>query len=145
MDFFDEVEKNVDDKYLKTFVKMTPILPTGKEMGIEDYYKQGNLSDEIFHFIERRFEVDDEAAVRSYIDEYIRKQTMFSLVECDWRTPIFIAHDLNLSPKNVTADFVYMEGHLMIQDVIMQKIGKEWKVKKYKTIALSRWDQEQLK
>ena len=145
MNFYDEVDKDKEDIVLKNIVKGTPLVSSSSVLGIEDVLDQGTVTNELFAFINNRFVVENEDEVRNTIDSYIRRSTMFSIVECDWRTPILIAKDLNLPPKRRESSIFTMESAMLVQSVEMQKEGKEWKVKDYHTEALSKWDQQQTK
>lgn len=98
------------------------------------------LQTEIYQFIENRFIVDNPDEVRNEIGRHLSKMTIRDFVTQDWRFPLNIASKLHLAPRHLNRScYDYRQGHDMISEVIMEKEDGMWKVKKFETIAISRW------
>lgn len=98
------------------------------------------MQTEIYQFIENRFIVDNPDEVRNEIGRHLSKMTIRDFVTQDWRFPLNIASKLHLAPRHLNRScYDYRQGHDMISEVIMEKEDGMWKVKKFETIAISRW------
>ena len=144
VDFDDLVEKGKEDREIRTFLESAQIVSTKSgsvtKMGVEDYFNQGYLTQEVYEFLSSRFEIPDEAKVKTGIDSLMRRMSMTDYVTHDWRTPIIVAQKLGLKPKGGEGVNVEnKESHQMVQKVHMEKYDNEWKVKEMHTELLSRW------
>ena len=98
----------------------------------------------IYNFIDKRFELDANRTsyYREQIKDYMSNMSFKDFVEMDWRFPTDIAEKLNLLPK--TQQFATysdeLPSHTMLCEIEMVFEKKQWKVDKFKTIAISRWN-----
>ncbi len=98
------------------------------------------LQAEVYQFIDNRFVIDNSNQVQNEISNHLNKMTMKEFVNQDWRFPLNIASKLQLAPKPLNSNcYNYRQGHYMISEVIMENENDIWKVKKFETIAISRW------
>lgn len=102
------------------------------------------LIDEVYHFIENRFLIEPDYtkdSVKNYIKDHMYNMTMHDIVIQDWRFPVNIASQLHLKPCDKLGYYSNMQSHEMIALVEMDKdtTDNQWKVKTFKTEAISRW------
>ena len=141
LEFTDAVDQS-EVKSTKAFLESVPIVSNGQEAGVVGVLQQGRVSEEMFEFIKKRFIIEDETIVRQQIDSFLSHRTMTELVASDWRTPILIAKSLNLKPKDrkdCKVSVNYPQNHMIIQSVVMQEDGEDWKIQDIHTETISRW------
>ena len=141
----------ISDDHFYAFMRFEDDVISEEVMNIKSYANNSlhnlakdtirkNLSDEVFKFINRRFLIDDPDSVKSNISDYISNMTLNDYVTQDWRFPIHIATALHLPPKKLERNKQNLsQGHEMVCEVEMEFDENVWKVKKFETIAISRW------
>lgn len=99
------------------------------------------LVKEMYVFLDNRFIINNEIEVKNNIQNYIRNMTVKNFVANDWRFPMWIAKGMNLEPKEYYVDEINnLQYHYIVSEVVMCKENDIWKVDKFKTIAISRWN-----
>ena len=115
---------------------------------INKFLKDGDtiiegLTQEIYDFLDNRFIIinKNELEIKNNIQRYIHNMTVKNFVANDWRFPMWIAKEMNLETKERYVDEINnLQHHYILSEVVMCKENDTWKVDKFKTIAISRWN-----
>lgn len=96
--------------------------------------------EEIYVFLDKRFVIDSAEYIKSELRDYMKEMTLKNYITQDWRFPVLFAQKYKLPPKpQVTPVASYeRQGHMILCRVVMIE-EDVWKVKEFRTIAISRW------
>ena len=99
--------------------------------------------EEVYDFVDRRFVIDSAEVVKKELRDYMMDMTIRDYVDKDWRFPIFFAKEHQLLPKQEGSNGMALYerlGHLILSEVVMLEEDGKWKLSRFRTIAMSRWE-----
>lgn len=98
--------------------------------------------EEMYEFVNHRFIIDSAECVKNELRGYMLNMSLKDFVIQDWCFPILFARKHQLPPKQEGRNGIALYerlGHSMLSEVVMLEEDGEWKLSRFRTIAVSRW------
>ena len=139
LEFEDDVRLEGEVDKLKNFDITTNLKQIRDSVVFESLFEP--VLQEVYAFLDRRFVIDSAELVKKELRDYmLNNMTLKKYITQDWRFPILFASDNKLSPKQIGPIAPYeRQKHKMLSEVVMIDEDGAWKVKVFKTKAISRW------